>query len=93
MAIDRDAAKRWSKERIREELSDLRRLVSEFYADIDRSLEEEHELESEVRERQAAGDLWYTREKTFDAMSDYRERTYDAISNIERDIEFLKSLL
>ncbi|MDI6762524.1 MAG: hypothetical protein QME83_05755 [Thermodesulfobacteriota bacterium] len=93
MAIDREAAKRWSKDRIREELSDLRREVRECYDDIDRSLEEEHELERDVREKQAAGDSWYTREKTFDAMSDYRERTYGAISSIESDIEFLKSLL
>ena len=93
MAIDREAARRWSKDRITEELADLRRLLSEIHDDIDESRREEDELEEEVREKQAAGDIWYKREKTFDAMSDYRERMYNSTADIEMDIEFLKSLL
>ena len=93
MSIDKEAVRKWSKDRIREELADLRRLISELHQEIDRSLQEEDELEREVREKQAAGNLWYTGEKTFAAMSDYRRQTYNAIADIESDIEFLKSLL
>lgn len=90
MTINREEAKKWSKERIHEEIRDLRRYISEFDDDINNSLEEERELEREERERQER--MPYAKERTFDG-SYARDNLRSAILRNEEDMEFLKSLL
>jgi len=90
MEINQDEARKWSKDRIKEEIEDLRRHISEYNNYIYESLEEERESENEERERQAR--VPYAKERVFDD-SDQRDNLRSAISRNEEDIEFLKSLL
>lgn len=93
MGLDRNKARTWSKERIREELRDLRRLLSENEADIRYTHSEAMHLERDAEERQRDGDYYCTHEKTLDAMGDYTSKLSNLSGDYESDIEFLKSLL
>lgn len=93
MAIDRDKARSWSKDRIKEELSDLRRQISEYYEEIhdlkDEIDEEMAGIESGTSPRARSSDPY----KHTDAMDDAVARDYDIVTQKEIDLEFLKSLL
>lgn len=93
MGLDRNKARTWSKDRIREELRDLRRFLSENEADIRYTQSEEMNLERDAEERQREGDSYCTHEKTLDAMGDYISKLSNLSVDYESDIEFLKSLL
>ncbi len=90
MVINKEEAKKWPKERIHEELRDLRRRIDEYNNYIDGSLEVERGLEEEERERLARNP--YARERVFDASYE-RDSLRSAILIEEGEIEFLKSLL
>ena len=93
MAINREEAKKWSKERIGEELRDLRRLIDEYeeaMSDID---DAEDKIWDEI---QNAGSSWRAHsleEKHLgagaEAYGNFEEGTY----RMREDIEYLKSLL
>ncbi len=80
--IDRDEARTWSKERIREEIADLRRMIAEDRESIQESEERISEREKEIHPGRIVENLEYG------ISSMERE-----ISEAESDIEFLKSLL
>ena len=93
MPIDRQQASTWSKDRIREELSDLRLSIEEMNQDILQTREEANSLCQAID----SGEHPYSRSsdpyKHTDAMYDYISRMTEVISQYESDIEFLKSLL
>ena len=93
MGLDRNKARTWSKDRIKEELRDLRRLLAENEADIRYTQLEAMNLERDAEERQKGGDSYCTHEKTLDAMGDYTSKLCELTRDYERDIEFLKTLL
>ena len=93
MGIDKNEARKWSKDRIKEELRDLRRFLTEYESDIRHTESEVTNLEREVKERQREGDYYYTREKNLDAMDNYISKLSNLTIDYESDIEFLKSLL
>ena len=92
--IDRNKAKTWSRDRIREELTELRRLVSGLEEDI-REREDTSRAFLERAERyKEAGDYWAA-----DSWEDKAGEPYDSvnqlnegIAEIEKDIAFLVSL-
>jgi len=93
MPIDRHQARTWSKDRIREDLSDLRRSIEEVNQDILQTRQEADLLCQAID----SGEHPYYRSsdpyKRTDAMYDYVSRMNDVVSQYESDIEFLKSLL
>lgn len=93
MSIDRQQARTWSKDRIREELSDLRRSTEELNQDILQTREEANSLRLAID----SGEHPYSRSsdpyKHTDAMYDYISRMSEVITQKESDIDFLKSLL
>jgi uncharacterized protein YdaT len=93
MALDRQAAATWSKDRIREEISDLRSLIAEFRRDAEASRAEADELSEKID----SGEHPYSRSsdpcKHTDAMYDRASNMDEAADRLQSDIEFLKSLL
>lgn len=93
MAIDRDEARTWSKDRIIQELADLRRRAYEYEREIDDHESEMDDLEEDARENRKRGDFYCDHEKQLDAMEDFKKTQYRIVGELEADIEFLKSLL
>lgn len=93
MGIDRTVAATWSKDRIKEELSDLRRQIAEFTSEAEQLRAEADELVAAID----SGEHPYSRSsdpyKHTDPMYDSASRLDDAAARLESDIEFLKSLL
>ncbi|HRR40957.1 MAG TPA: hypothetical protein P5244_06965 [Syntrophales bacterium] len=80
--IDRDEARIWSKERIREELSDLRRIIYE-------NRERIQECEERIREREKEIHPGSIVERLENSILGLEKE----IADVEMDILFLKSLL
>lgn len=90
MAIDRDKARSWSRDRIKEELADLRRRIVEYENEIN---DTESKMDDLAEDARTSSDRYRDHEKTLDAMESYRGRQYGIVGEIEAEIEFLKALL
>ena len=85
--IDKDEARNWSKERIREEIEDLRREISDFnwsIQDNQERIDEEEKGLSAVQRRESG---------FIEQLTDQINTMYRGIDKAEDDIRFLKSLL
>ncbi|MCF7976313.1 MAG: hypothetical protein K9N55_21020 [Phycisphaerae bacterium] len=93
MGINRNTAKSWSKDRIREELADLRRRITDLNEDANRTLAEADELVSAIDSGEHPSSYSSDPYKRTDAMSDYAYKCQGTAAELESDVEFLKSLL
>ncbi|MEK6854626.1 MAG: hypothetical protein AABX73_00200 [Nanoarchaeota archaeon] len=93
MGINRDEAKNWSKDRIKEELTDLRRQVNDFYEDIRSAQQKMEDLERDAEESRERGDYYHTNEKQLDGLSSYIDKYSSITTELESDIDFLKFVL
>ena len=93
MTIDRRAAATWSRDRIREELADLRRLIADLGTEAADKRAQADELAAAI----ASGEHPYSKssdpDKHTDGMYDYASNLDTAARALESDVEFLKSLL
>ena len=93
MEINREEARNWSKERIHEELRDLRRLIDEYEEAMSDSEDAENEIWDEI---QRAGNSWRAHsleEKHLGAGAEAYGNLERATYRMKDDIEFLKYLL
>jgi len=91
MAINKEVAAKWSRDRIREEIEDLRRQIMEYNRDAAETRANADDLANEI----ASDDQPYSssRYKTTEAMYDYASKMHDIVYQLEDDLEFLKTLL
>lgn len=93
MALDRRAAATWSKDRIKEEIADLRRQIADMHREADDARAQAEALSAAID----SGEHPYSRSsdptKHTDALYDFAEATITGTYPLEDDIEFLKSLL
>ncbi|MCF7976314.1 MAG: hypothetical protein K9N55_21025 [Phycisphaerae bacterium] len=93
MAIDRKAAITWSRDRIKEEIQDLRRLINEFNEEARETQAKADQLAAEI----ASGEHGFSRSsdphKHTDGMYDNVGFLHGLATQTESDIDFLKSLL
>jgi len=80
--IDRNSARSWTRERVTQELADLRRLISEHHATIQENEERIAEREREIHPG-----------RIVERLEDANAAMENEIADAENDIEFLKSLL
>ncbi len=89
MTIDRDKAGTWSKERIVQELWDLRRAIDEGREEITQIESEMDAIESGEDPRSRSDH----KDEKISTLNDSANRARERIYETESEIEFLKSLL
>jgi len=93
MAIDRNEAKKWSKERIGEELRDLRRAIDEYEEAISDSEDAENEIWDEIQKDPTSWRAHSLEEKHLGAGAEAQGNLERATYRMNDDIKYLKSLL
>lgn len=86
--INRDEARRWSRDRIKEQIAQLRSYIAEYREEIRECEERIDDLENNPQYAMSR-----SRDDRIDAASDAISRISELIDQANNDIEFLMTLL